>query len=187
MANDVVAAIGTPVEISGVTFKANKVQYPFFYFEVELDEAAIPVTDGAGSGSHGALKLFDFNPGSVMFLASRQNYTAVTESEGVSGGDTVFDIGLGTAAIAAAADGVLSGSATYDNIGAKVDGTLSSGALQSGTPITVHDNSNAIVDGTATALDMVLNWSGTAATVDASGTVYVTGTVTVAGIFMGDD
>jgi hypothetical protein len=32
-----------------------------------------------------------------------------------------------------------------------------------------------------------LNWSGTAATIDANSTIAVTGTITVAGVFLGDD
>lgn len=32
-----------------------------------------------------------------------------------------------------------------------------------------------------------LNWSGSAATIDATSTIDVTGTITVIGIFMGDD
>jgi len=187
MANDIVAAIGSAASLTGVKFSGNKVQYPHFYFEWTLTAAEIPVTDAAGSGSSGSLKLFGFNPGSILVLGSRQNYTAITESAGVSGGDTVFDIGLGSAAIAAAADGVLTASATYDNIGAKVDGTLVTGELSGGTAITGHDPANVIIDGTSTAADCVLNWSGTAATVDASGTVYATGTLSVYGVFMGDD
>ncbi len=34
--------------------------------------ARIPVTDAAGSGSSGSLKLFDFNEGVVKFHASQQ-------------------------------------------------------------------------------------------------------------------
>lgn len=182
MANDIVAAIGTSTSVSGVTFKGNKVQYPYFYFEWELDAAEVPITDAEGSGSSGSLKLFDFNAGAVHFISSRQSYTAITESDPVSGGDTVYDIGLGTVAIAAAADGVLTAAATYDNIGAKVDVTLNTGT---GTGAGL-DPANVIADGTSTPCDVVINMSGTAATVDASGTAYLTGTITVAGIFMGD-
>lgn len=44
-----------------------------------------------------------------------------------------------------------------------------------------------VVDGTSTAADLYLNWSGTAATIDATSTITVTGTITVAGRMMGDD
>jgi hypothetical protein len=78
------------------------------------------------SGSFGSLKImFDFNQGAMAIIGSRQNYTAYSPDGTGVPNDTVFDIGLGTAAIAAAADGVLTASATYDNIGAKIDQTLS--------------------------------------------------------------
>lgn len=125
----------------------------------------------------------DLAEGSWVFLGSRQNYTAyAADGTGVPD-DTVFDIGVGTAAIAAAADGVLTASATYDNIGAKIDQTLSGGTT-TGTGV---DAANAAVDGTTTALDVVLNWSGTAATVDGDGTIDVTGTITIVAAYLGDD
>lgn len=156
----------------------------FWSLDFTLTAARMTVTDAAGSGSSGSLQLFDFNPGVLHVLSSVMNFTAFAESAGVSGGDTVFDIGVGTVAIAAAADGVLTGAATYDNVAAKADVTLSSGA---GTVATAIDLAALSVDGTATAADLYLNWSGTAATVDASGTLDVTGTIRIAGIFLGDD
>jgi hypothetical protein len=149
-----------------------------------LTAMRMTVTDGAGSGSHGTYKLMDLNEGAWHFLSSRMNFTAFTESAGVSGGDTVFDIGVGTGAIAAAADGVLTASATYDDIAAKGDVTLSSGA---GTLATAIDLSALSADGTATPVDINLNWSGTAATVDATGTLDITGTITINALYLGDD
>lgn len=157
----------------------------FFSIDFTLTAARIVVTDGAASGSHGALKLMDLIDGGFHFISSRQNYTAFAEGSALTGGagDAVFDIGVGSAAIAAAADGVLTASATYDDIGAKVDVTLSGGT---GTG-TLFDPANVSVDGTATAKDIVLNWSGTAATIDATSYIDVTGTITVVGCFLGDD
>ena len=43
------------------------------------------------------------------------------------------------------------------------------------------------VDGTGTAVDLYLNWSGTAATIDANGTITVTGTVELLVALLGDD
>jgi hypothetical protein len=149
-----------------------------------LAAARMTVTDGAGSGSHGSLKLMDLIEGDWHFVSSRMNFTAFAESAGVSGGDTVFDIGVGTTAIAAAADGVLTADAAIDNIAVKGDVTLSSGA---GTLATQNDPCNVMVDGTGTALDIYLNWSGTAATVDASGTLDVTGTINIIAHYLGDD
>jgi len=155
----------------------------FVYIDIVLTAARIAVTDATSSGSFGSLKLMDLAEGGWHFIASRQNYTAyAADGTGVPD-DTVFDIGVGTAAIAAAADGVLTGSATYDNIGAKVDQTLSGGT----TTGTGYDAANAVVDGSTTPLDVVLNWSGTAATVDGDGTIDVTGSITIVAAYLGDD
>ena len=61
----------------------------FFTIDFTLTDAQIPVTDAAGSGSSGSLKLFTFVPSSVAFLGCRQDYTAFDESDLVSfTGDT---------------------------------------------------------------------------------------------------
>lgn len=61
-------------------------------------------------------------------------------------------------------------------MGGKGTGTKHTGPLDIG-----------VVDGTGTAAALYLNWSGTAATIDANSTIAVTGTITVAGRMMGDD
>lgn len=180
-------AVGTlaTAPVSGTVSAVIKRMGHFFSIDFTLTAAQIPVTDAAGSGSYGSLKLMDLNEGGFHIIASRQNYTAFAEGAALTtaAGDAVFDIGVGSAAIAAAADGVLTASATYDDIGAKVDVTLSGGT---GTG-TGFDPANVSLDGTGTAKDIVLNWSGTAATIDASSTIDVTGTITIVGCFLGDD
>lgn len=149
-----------------------------------LTKARISVTDGAASGSYGSLKLFDFAQLALSFLGCRQNYTAFVEGAALTGGagDAVFEIGVGTTAIAAAADGVLA--AANDNVGGDVNITLS-GGTGTGTEITGAVAGG--VDGTTTASDLYLNWSGTAATIDANSTIDVTGTIEVVGAMLGDD
>lgn len=183
--NDKAPAIGTQAAqpASGtVTLTANKVEYPHFWLEFELDAALVTITDAAASGSHGALKLFDFNPEAVAIHGCRQNYTAFAEGSALTGGagDASFDIGVGSAAIAAAADGALAG--TDDDIGAEVNVTLSSGT-GTGSGVT----GASVFDGTSTAIDLALNISGTATTIDATSTLAVTGTITVAGTMLGSD
>lgn len=176
-----VGTLNTPT--SGTVTAVTKRLGEFVSITFTLTAARIPVTDDTTNGSFGSLKLMDLVSGGWHFISSRQNYTAyVPDGTGVPN-DTVFDIGVGTAAIAAAADGVLTASATYDNIGAKVDQTLSGGT----TTGTGFDAANVSVDGTGTDLDIVLNWSGTAATVDGNGTIDVTGTITVIAAFLQDD
>jgi hypothetical protein len=184
---DKISAVGTvaaqPAAGSFAIVARNNVSWPYFAFDVTLTGARILVTDATTSGSFGSLKILDFNEGAMAIIASRQNYTAYSPDGTGVPDDTVFDIGLGSAAIAAAADGVLTASATYDNIGAKIDQTLSSGTT-TGSNLAFK---SLVIDGTTTPADLVINWAGTATTVDGDGYIDVTGTISVAGVFLGDD
>lgn len=150
-----------------------------------LNKARISVTDAAGSGSYGSLKLFDFVEGAITFLGTRQDYTAFVEGSALTtaAGDAAFEIGVGTTAIAAAADGTL-GNGVNENVGQAVAVTNSSGT---GTGTAVDGAKTTALNGTATPIDLYLNWSGTAATIDASSTIGVTGTISVLFAFVGDD
>jgi len=150
-----------------------------------LSKARISVTDAAGSGSYGSLKLFDFVEGVVSFLGARQDYTAFVEGSALTtaAGDAVFEIGVGTTAIGAAADGTL-GNGVNENVGQAVSVTNSSGT---GTGTAVDGAKTTALNGTTTPIDLYLNWSGTAATIDASSTIGVTGTISVLFAFVGDD
>lgn len=189
MANDQPDAIGVqavqPASGSVTLSVDNTMPYPFFSMKFTLNAARVTVTDAAASGSFGALSLFDFNEGAVSVLGCRQDYTAFAEGAALTGaaGDAVFDIGVGSVAKAAAADGALGGAAD-DNIGGEINITLSGGT---GTGTLIEGAKSTGVDGTGTAADIVVNWSGTAATIDATSTIDVTGTIEVIGAFMGDD
>lgn len=174
-----VGTVGTPA--SGTLSATFERMGNFFKINFTLTAAQIPVTDGAGSGSHGSLKLMDIAEGSVLYLGCRQDYTAYSPDGTGVPDDTVFEIGVGTTAISAAADGSLG--STEDDIGGDVNQTLVSGT----TTGTAHTASNTIFDGTTTAADINLNFSGTAATVDGNGTLDVTGTICIVGVFLGDD
>jgi hypothetical protein len=92
-------------------------------------------------------------------------------------------LGVGTTAISSARDGTLTGN--EQNVGNLTSQITNTAGTGSGNKFT--GAVTASVDGTATALDLYLNWSGTAATIDANSTIDVTGTVTVTGVFIGDD
>jgi hypothetical protein len=157
----------------------------FLYrLDFTLNAARMTVTDAAGSGSHGSLKLFDFAQGVFNHLGCRQDYTAFAESAELTtaAGDAVFDIGVGTVAKAAAADGALGG-ATDDDIGGEIAITLSEGTGV-GTTVTPGP---VIINGTASAGSINLNLSGTAATIDATGTIDITGTISLLVAALGDD
>lgn len=155
----------------------------FFRLVFTLTKARITVTDATTSGSSGSLKLFDFTEGAIVPLGSRQNYTAFAEGSALTtaAGDAAFVMGVGSVA-ANAGDGALTGTEVDF---APVTGTITlSEGTGAGTKI---GGPGAAIDGTGTAADMYLNWSGTAATIDANSTIDVTGTVEIFGLRMGDD
>lgn len=183
-----VAAIGTVNQPSSGTVACSIARVgPFFSLTFTLTAARISVTDAAGSGSSGSLKIFDFAEGGIVPLGCRQDYTAFAEGSALTGGagDAAFVMGLGSAA-ADAGDAALTG--TEVDFGA-VTGTITlSGGTGTGTKFSGAGlNSSAALDGTTTAVDLYLNWSGSAATIDANSTIDVTGTITVIGAFLGDD
>lgn len=150
-----------------------------------LNAARISVTDAAGSGSSGSLALGTFAQGVVHPISSRQNYTAFAEGAALTGGagDAVFKMSLGSVA-ANAGDAALTGT-EVDFAPATANITLSGGTGTSGT--VVGGITTFPIDGTATATTLYLNWSGTAASIDANSTIDVTGTINLAMIYLGDD
>jgi hypothetical protein len=156
----------------------------YFRVDLTLTAARVVVTDAAASGSHGTLPLFTFVEGAFAFLAARQNYTAFAEGAALTtaAGDAAFKIGVGTVAKAAAADGALAG-ATDDDIAGEIAITLSGGT---GTG-TLTGVLAVVTDGTAAAKSIHLNWSGSAATIDATSYIDVTGTISIAGVALSDD
>lgn len=158
-----------------------------YRLDFTLKGLRMTVTDAAASGSSGSHKLFDFVAGSIVPLGCRQDYTAFAEGSALTtaAGDAAFVMGLGSVA-ANAGDGALTG--TEVDFGA-VTGTLTN---SSGTTAgTKHSgaglNSSAALDGTTTPIDLYLNWSGTAATIDANSTIDVWGTISVMFAMLGDD
>lgn len=156
---------------------------PFFSLTFTLAAARISVTDAAGSGSSGSLQLYDFAQAGVVILGCRQNYTAFAEGAALTGGagDAAFVMGLGSVA-ANAGDGALT--STEVDVGAVTSTITLSGGTGVGTKF---NGENGTFDGTTTALDVFLNWSGSAATIDANSTIDVTGTITIVGLLLGDD
>lgn len=182
---DSIGTLATAPASGSVVVLANNVQWPFFNLTFALTGARVPVTDAGAGGSYGALKLFDFNESAIVIEATRSDFTKFAEGAALTGGagDASFVLGVGTAAVAAAADGNLTG--TTQNVVAKTaaitlaGGTAASGTLIGSTPVGI--------DGTAGKTGLYLNFSGTAATIDANSTLDVTGTITIAGKFVGDD
>jgi len=181
--SDLASSVGAINAASGLSCSISYGPAGSFRLDFTLAAVSLTVTDAAGSGSSASLKLFDFVQSGVVALACRQNYTAFSEGAALTGGagDAAFVMGLGSVA-ANAGDGTLTG--TEVDFGAATDTITLSGGTGTGTKFSC---TAAVFDGTSTATELYLNWSGTAATIDANSTISVTGTITVTGIMIGDD
>jgi len=184
MANAKPASIGTlaAAPASGtVTLESySYVGTPWVHLKFTLTAASIPVTDAAGSGSSGSLKLFDFNKGVFNTLYCAQIYTAFAEGAALTtaAGDAAFVLALGSVA-ANAGDGALTG--TEVDIGSATATLTNSGGTTTGSKF---NGPLSPIDGRSTANDIYLNWSGSAATIDANSTIAVTGTIEIIGMFV---
>lgn len=150
-----------------------------FRLTFTLNAARITVTDAGVSGSSGSLLLFTFIPSVMLPLASSQVYTAFAEGTALTtaAGDAAFVLALGSAA-ANAGDGALTG--TEVDIAAATGTLTNSGGTTTGTKFSAI-GTTAPLDGRSSAVTVYLNWSGTAATIDANSTIDVTGVITIAG------
>lgn len=178
--------IGSLTQPASGSISVKEYQFgPFVRSDFTFTAARVSITDGGGSGSHGALTFYTLPACAVAFLGSRQDYTAFAENAALTtdSGDAAIEIGIGTDAIDAAADGTL-GDGADENVGQAISITMSSGT---GTGTAVNGPNTTALNGTATAVTLSLNISGTAATIDANGTMDVTGTVSVLWCHMGDD
>lgn len=156
----------------------------FIRMNITLNAARITVTDAAGSGSSGSLAIGTFIQGAILPIGSRQDYTAFAEGSALTtaAGDAVFKMALGSAA-ANAGDAALTGT-EVDFAPATANITLSGGT---GTGGVYGGITSLPIDGTTTPITLYLNWSGTAATIDANSTIDVTGTISLVFAYLGDD
>lgn len=175
-------SVGTINAATGLTCDIKKMG-PLVRLDFTFTAVSITVTDAAGSGSSGSLKIFDFAQNGLILLGGRQDWTAFAEGAALTtaAGDAAFVIGFGSAA-ADAGDGALTG--TEVDFIAATSTLTNSGGTTTGTK---HSGAIGALDGTTTAVDLYINWSGTAATIDANSTISVTGTASIVCILTGDD
>lgn len=167
-----------------ITMTINQNGPNLFTMNFVFAAARLTVTDGAASGSSGSLKIFDFKDGVIHMIGSRHNWTAFAEGTALTtaAGDAVHQLAFGSTA-ATVGDGTLTG--TMIDFGGLTGTITNSGGT--GTAATKVTTIQTPLDGTATAVDLYVNWSGTAATIDATSTIDITGTYTVLVSFLGDD
>lgn len=159
---------------------------PLVVTTLTLTAARISVTDAGASGSYGSLAMYALPAGAIAHLGCRTTFTAFAEGAALTGGagDAAFEIAIGVTAIGAAANGTLSGNAAFYNITRSAIAVTLSGGTGTGSN---YESAAVVFDGTNTAITLRLNWSGSAATIDANSTIDVTGSICFAWLNLGDD
>lgn len=156
----------------------------FFTLDFTLTSVAVTHTDAGASGSSGSIKIFDFAEGMVTILGARMNLTFLGDALiDTNAGDMAFKCGLGSVAADAGDAALTTTEVNICTISSTVTLSSKAGTLASFPSVAVLTP----IDGTATAVDLYFNESGSAATSDANGVLTVSGTITVAGMFLGDD
>lgn len=139
---------------------------------ITLTNVAVATTDATTSGAGGGLKIYDFPEGLLDYRGAVANVT-ITAAAGITATAAVV-AALGTAA--AAADATLT--STEADL---LPSTATPLTASAGTFAAVSTTSqSALLDGTATAKDLYLNFAIPDAGSTANSTITVNGTITVA-------
>lgn len=146
---------------------------------ISLAALAIAMTDAGAAGSHGSQKIFDFPAGNIAILG------AVTDLQITAGAGGIGDTGavVGSVGSVAVATDNATLTSTEANIVPSTAATLTDGAGNCDGESTAV----AILDGTATAVDAILNFAVPDAGSSANDTLTVTGTVTITWVNLGDN
>lgn len=156
---------------------------PFAKLDFTFTNTTVTWTDAGGSGASGSVKIFDFVQGAWQSLGSRANLTFASDTTMDVAGDLAMVFGVGSVA-ANAGDAALTGT-EVDFV--PISGTITFSANAATLASQVKGAGAAAVDGTATASDIYLNFSGSAATSDANGVLTVNGTLSLVVVNLGDN
>jgi hypothetical protein len=152
---------------------------------ITLTDHAIALTDEAGIVAYGGSKIYDFPEGLIMFVGAVTDIDLTKSSAGVND-DWDGDMGLGT--VTAGNDATLS-STEQDLIPTTATPQASSGVTTADAQSTATEGL-ALHDGTATAVDVYLNFLVDDADHDVTSTacnLICNGTVTLTWISLGDN
>lgn len=148
-----------------------------------LTNTPIPLTDNAGVVAYGGLKVYDFPQGAILMLGATANLALTKSAAGVND-DWDGDFGIGT--VTASNNNSLS--STEQNIlPTTATPQAAAGATTAKGQSTATEN--AVIDGTATAVDAFLNFlvDDTDHNVGATPTnLIANGTITLTWINLGD-
>jgi len=144
-----------------------------------LTALSVAMTDATTNGCHGTHKLYDFPAGAIQILGASMDLTTLAGAGGIADGAALVG-GVGTAAVGTNNATLTS---TEQDLLSSTAGTLTSGA---GTLKKYSSLIATAYDGTATAIDAILNLAVPDADSSANDTVAVSGTITIIWANLGD-
>lgn len=143
-----------------------------------LTNTPVVVADSGGAnGGFGGLKIYDFPEGNILILGATSDLN--TAATGGIGATAALVGSLGTA--------IEASNATLDSTQANVMPSTSGTLTASAGTLDGQSTGTAIVDGTATAADLIVNIGVPDADISANGQVTLTGTITIVWQNLGDN
>lgn len=139
---------------------------------------SVDITDAAGNGAHGSVKLIDFPEGYIKIIGVVLD-ADVTAGDGGIADDATYDIGLGSAA--AGTDNAALATTEQDILN-KIEGDLSSGAAS----VASYTGTDLALDGSSTAADCYLNIAIEADDCSADDILKFAGNVKITWVLLGD-
>lgn len=139
----------------------------------------VTMTDATTAGCHGSQKIYDFPAGNILILGATTDLSVTAGAGGI--GDTASVV-ASIGSVAVATDNATLTS-TEANIVPSTAATLTGG-------VGAFDGESTgvvVLDGTATAVDAILNLAVPDAGSSASDTIVVAGTVTLVWVNLGDN
>jgi len=161
--------------LSGV----NNAAYTVHKSVMTFSSYSMTITDAAGNGAHGSVKLIDFPEGHIKMIGAHQVLTCTRVGTDIHA-DAIFDAGVGTEAVGTDND-VLAGNEAV--LTAKDDLALVAGTVTAD----IINSTDQTIDGSATSSDAYLNVAITEADCDGNDALTIDGTVTITWILLGDD
>lgn len=152
---------------------------PFRKTVLTFTNVSITMTDATTAGCHGGTKVYDFPAGLALILGAVTDLQIAAGAGGIS--DTAAVVGAVGTVVAATNNETLT--STEANIVPSTAATLTSGAGNCDGEATT----SPLLDGTATAIDMYLNFAVPDADSSASDTITVNGTITFLWTIIGDN
>jgi hypothetical protein len=162
----------TSAPSSGTLSVVRRVVGNFYYIDITGTLMRLAVTDAGVSGSSASQTIVTSFPAGYYEISGSYIQSAAAEGSALTtaAGDAVYIVAFGTVA-ANAGDGALT--STEVDILAATSNITNSGGTATATKFTLP-SAALTYDGRSAAFSIIMNWSGSAATIDANSTIDLT-------------